>query len=224
MEELLELLDCLNNVHLIQGLEDTRIWLPDSSNLFSSKSAFNKLRKTPNMNVFSPFKLIWKCNIPHKIKVFAWLVALGRVNTCDMLQKRRSYCAFSPSWCVLCKREGETGDHLFIHCRFTLKIWWKALQVFGLCWVVPRSCYGLLSGQAGFFKGREKKIMWNHVLFAILWAIWGERNGRIFEGSISSENELWEKICFWAAIWLKNVESFRFMSFSDLTRSLNEGF
>ena len=58
MEELVELLDCLNNVHLIQGMEDIRLWLPDSSNLFSSKSTFNKLRETPNMNVFSPFKLI----------------------------------------------------------------------------------------------------------------------------------------------------------------------
>ena len=98
------------------------------------------------------------------------------------------------------------------------------MQVFGLCWVVPGSCYGLLSGQAGFIKRKGKKIMWNYILFAILWAIWGERNRRIFEGSVSSENELWKKICFWVAIWLKNVKSFRFLSFSDLTRALMRGF
>ena len=54
----MELLDCLNNFHLTQGLEDMRVWLPDSSTLFSSKSAFNKLREPLNTNEFFLFKLI----------------------------------------------------------------------------------------------------------------------------------------------------------------------
>ena len=58
MEELFELLDCLNNVHLNPALEDIRLWLPDLSFTFTSKSAFNKLRETLNSDVFSPFKLI----------------------------------------------------------------------------------------------------------------------------------------------------------------------
>ena len=74
------------------------------------------------------------------------------------------------------------------------------------------------------FKGKESKIIWNHFMFAILWAIWGERNNRIFEGVVYLEDELWEKICFWVATWLKNVKTFRFLPFSDLTRSLAEGF
>ena len=97
------------------------------------------------------------------------------------------------------------------------------MKVFHLCWVVPGSCYGLLSGQGGYIKGKENKIIWNHFLFATLWAIWGERNNRIFEGGAYSEVELWERICFWVAIWLKNVKNFRFLSFTDLTRSLGEG-
>ena len=129
-------------------LEDTRLWFPDSSHIFSCKSAFNKLRETLITNVFSPFKVIWKSPIPHKIKLFAWLVALGRVNTCDVLQKKRPNCTLNPSWCVMCKREEETVDHLFIHFSFGSRIWWKILRTFGLYWVVPGSCYGLLLGQA----------------------------------------------------------------------------
>ena len=52
MVELVELLDCLSNFHLTQGLEDIRVWLPDSSTVFSSKSAFNKLREPLHMNDF----------------------------------------------------------------------------------------------------------------------------------------------------------------------------
>ena len=219
----MELLDCLNNVQLNQALEDTRLWLPDSSHTFTSKSAFNKLRETLNSNVFSPFKLIWKSPIPHKIKVFIWLVALGRVNTCDVLQKKRPSSTLYPSWCVMCKSETETVDHLFIHCSYASRIWCKILHTSGLYWVVPGSCYRLLSGQAGYFRGQEKKIIFNQFLVATLWAIWGERNNRIFQDSSSSVEELWDKICFWVAIWLKNVKTFSSWSFSDLLRTLADG-
>ena len=128
-----------------------------------------------------------------------------------------------PSWCVICKSEVETVDHLFIHCRFATRIWWKILQIFGLYWVVPRSCYGLLSSQVGIFRGKEKKLIFNQFLATTLWAIWGERNNRIFQEGTSSVEELWDKICFWVAIWLKSVKHFRFWSFSDLLRSLYEG-
>ena len=183
--------------HLNPALEDTRLWLPNSSHTFTCKSTFNNLRET------SPFKLIWKSPVPQKIKIFTWLAALGRVNTCDVLQKKRPSSTLYPNWCVMCKSEAETVDHLFIHCSYASCIWWKILQTSGLYWVVPGSCYGLLSGQAGFFKGKKKKIIFNQFLSATLWAIWGERNNRIFQDCASSEEDLWDKICFWVAIWLK---------------------
>ena len=165
-----------------------------------------------------------KSLIPHKIKVFTWLVALGRVNTSEVLQKKRPSTTLYPSWCVMCKRDAEKVDHLFIHCSYASHIWWKILQISGLYWVVPTSCFDLLSGQARYFKGKEKKIIFNQFLAATLWAIWGERNNRIFQDCASSTEELWDKICFWVAIWLKNVKEFRFWSCSDLLRNLGEGF
>ena len=58
MEELVELLECLTNFQLSSALEDSRLWLPDSSHIFSCKSTFNKLRETPDTHIFFPFKLI----------------------------------------------------------------------------------------------------------------------------------------------------------------------
>ena len=54
----MEFLECLNNFQLNHALEDTRLWLHDSSHLFSCKSAFNKLKETPNTTACFPFKLI----------------------------------------------------------------------------------------------------------------------------------------------------------------------
>ena len=50
-----------------------------------------------------------------------------------------------------------------------------------------------------------------------------KENNRIFQDCASSVEELWDKICFWVAIWLKNVKTFSFWSFSDLLRTLAEG-
>ncbi|ONI17466.1 hypothetical protein PRUPE_3G160800 [Prunus persica] len=56
--------------------------------------------------------------ISAKVQILSWLVVHGRINTCDMFQKRRPLaCSFSHC-CVLCK-EGEHVGHLFLHCRFT---------------------------------------------------------------------------------------------------------
>ena len=88
-----------------------------------------------------------------------------------LLQKKRRNSSLYPSWCVMCKRAEETVDHLFIHCSFSSRIWSKTLQTFGLYWVVPRSCYGLLSGQAGFTKGQVPKVIFLQFLSAALWAV-----------------------------------------------------
>ena len=71
-------------------------------------------------------------------------------------------------------------DHLFIHCSFVSRIWGKILQTFGLSWVVPGSCFGLLSGQADFIRGKVERTIFILFLSATLWATWGERNNRIF--------------------------------------------
>ncbi|KAK9103024.1 hypothetical protein Sjap_020278 [Stephania japonica] len=40
----------------------------------------------------------------------------GKVNVANVLQNRCPYLYLSPSWCVLCKRDNETIDHVFLQC------------------------------------------------------------------------------------------------------------
>lgn len=61
---------------------------------------------------FSIFFFFWKLSVPYRVEVIAWLFFRAKSNTLEVLHRKTFYCAFSPSWCVMCKREGETLDHL----------------------------------------------------------------------------------------------------------------
>ena len=133
VEELLVLIKCLTSVRLCCSLEDKRVQLPDKNGGCSCKSCFNSLRESDDVPDFLPCQLVWKSSFPFKIKVFGWLVALAKLNTLDMQQRRRPFQALSPGWCILCRISKENNDNLFLHCKFALNLWWRLLGEFNLC-------------------------------------------------------------------------------------------
>jgi hypothetical protein len=40
--------------------------------------------------------------------------------------------------CCMCKRNGESVDHLLLHCDVASAIWSAFFSRFGLSWVMPR--------------------------------------------------------------------------------------
>ena len=75
-----------------------RVWIGNSSRVFSCKSLLENLsvwKLEPN---FPHFNFTWKSGIPTKIKVFSWFAILGKINTADFIQKKRPHCALSPSF------------------------------------------------------------------------------------------------------------------------------
>ena len=43
----------------------------------------------------------------------------------------------------MCKRNGESLDHLYLHCPFAMDLWSMVLGLFGVSWVMPRTVLGL---------------------------------------------------------------------------------
>ncbi|PON33706.1 hypothetical protein PanWU01x14_350470 [Parasponia andersonii] len=105
-----------------------------------------------------------------------------------------------------------------MHCEYMLKLWWRILNVFKTCWAIPCTITNLLSDRGGVGGGKRRDSLCNVYILALLWAIWSKRNQRIFKDSSCLEGELWEKIVFWGAIWLKNAKEFKNVAFSDLLR------
>ncbi|KAL6345662.1 hypothetical protein AAG906_017398 [Vitis piasezkii] len=121
--------------------------------------------------MFLPAKFLWSSKVPSKVKALAWLVAHGKVNTNDKLQLRRPYKALCPQWCILCKGNGESIDHLFLHCPVTIGLWhskilWQ-IACLTLIWMVWQERNNRIFED----KGRTEEVVWDLIRFySSLWA------------------------------------------------------
>ena len=44
----------------------------------------------------------------------------------------------------MCKRSGESVDHLLLHCPFAFEMWSMVFCLGGFCWVMPQRVVDLL--------------------------------------------------------------------------------
>ena len=117
MVELAELLSTLERVRVCGVSEDKWLWEKEGSGLFTCKSLFKHLIDKPFYTPLKFHNFIWKISIPNKVKVFSWLLILKKLNTQDLLQKRQFFLSVSSNWCVMCRTESESVNHLFLHCH-----------------------------------------------------------------------------------------------------------
>ncbi|RVW15777.1 LINE-1 retrotransposable element ORF2 protein [Vitis vinifera] len=204
------LMSSLSSVRFSPSLADSRAWSLSSSGLFTVKSFFLALSKVSNPILFLPAKFLWSSKVPSKVKALAWIVAHGKVNTNDKLQLRRPYKSLCPQWCILCKGNGESIDHLFLHCPVTIGLWNKLFKLAGLDWVPPRSFEDMLViAFKGLGNSLRGKTLWQVACLTLVWIVWQERNKRIFEDKGRSEETLWDLILFYSTLWASCSAAFR---------------
>jgi hypothetical protein len=90
-------------------------WNHTRSGKFEVRSYYKLLssRVVPDF----PCRSVWQAKVPHKVAFFTWLAALGKNIMIDNL-RRRKVCILD--WCFMCKRAGETGEHL---CEYVRELW-----------------------------------------------------------------------------------------------------
>ena len=66
----------------------------------------------PTLTSF-PWRMVWQSKVPPRVAFFSWSASLGKILTIDNLRKRRIIVL---NWCYMCKRCGESMDHLLLHC------------------------------------------------------------------------------------------------------------
>jgi hypothetical protein len=67
------------------------------------------------------------------VTFFAWTAARGKILTIDNLRQRGMIVI---NRCWLCESDGESVDHLLLHCRVANALWGAFFSRFGLCWVM----------------------------------------------------------------------------------------
>ena len=88
-------------------------------------------------------------------------------------------------------------------------------------WVPPHSSTELLRLGQGFYLTKKGKILWKVAVTGTFWAIWLERNSRIFEEVQGTIESTWDRIRMWVAFWLHVCKDFKSIPFSLLIRDWN---
>ncbi|KAL5702289.1 mannosylglycoprotein endo-beta-mannosidase [Ranunculus cassubicifolius] len=188
LEKLMEFYGTLHEAGLHFGEEDGRVWIWGSGGRFSVKSLYKEIAKETaekelrNEEIIRnfPHKKVWDVEIPFRICFFAWMAYLGRVQTMDNLNERGMNLV---NLCVFCDEgEEEDVDHLLLKCTRAKNVWDWFFGSFGVPWVRPNSvkealCLDIISEEL------PPKGRWvaKHLPKAIMWALWNERNRRIFD-------------------------------------------
>jgi hypothetical protein len=134
VETLASFYRCLYSFKFRGHLEDKLWWIP-SSKCFFEVSRFYQVLSTPGSISF-PWKGIWRTKAPPRVAFFAWMVARSKIPTIENLQRRGMIVT---NRCWLCESNGESMDHLLLHCRVANALWNVIFSRFGLCWVMPGS-------------------------------------------------------------------------------------
>ena len=82
----------------------------------------------------------------------------------------------------MCKRCGESVNHLLLHCPVTWELWSLVFCLFGIQWVMPHNVLELFEAWQGKFAWHRHIDVWRLVSHYLIWCIWRERNARNFEG------------------------------------------
>ena len=198
----------------IRGFGENKIcWKPDRDKGFMVKDYYSIL--VGSNDYYFPWKSIWKQKIPYRVAFFVWNAALGKCLIIDNLRKRKVWIL---DWCYMCKCNGESADHLFLHCSVAMDLWSMVFGLFGVSLVMSQSVVGLLACWQGRFGHHQNGYKWLIVPHCLLWCLWRERNKRCFEDnerSILDLNLFFFRtlLNWWAA--MRNQSFFSFLDFLD---------
>ena len=104
-----------------------------------------------------PWKIICRSKAPLRVAFFVWTAALGKILTIDNLRKRKVRII---DWCYMCKCNGESIDHLLLHCLIASDLWSMISVLFQVSWVMLKSVVELLACWQGHFGHLRNGHIW----------------------------------------------------------------
>jgi hypothetical protein len=119
------------------------------------------------------FKMVWKSRCTPRIKFFAWLVPVDRLNTKTMLQRRHMNVQ-DGTVCIMCTTgEQETIEHLFFDCPFAQSCWARI----GVNWDSTIQLLDRLT------QARTSHTIpcFTETVFIAAWELWKVRNDKVFQ-------------------------------------------
>ncbi|XP_058773193.1 uncharacterized protein LOC131647299 [Vicia villosa] len=208
--------DILDNFGSLNDAKDYTVWLLDMEKGYTVASCYGSYASRripfgPPIKGEEAFNLIWKAEVPFKIKAFGWRLFLNRLPTKDLLVYRGMNFTNANLNCVFCDSHVEEADHLFFKC-IVIKLVWKEIASwvgfsgweeeecipFFVEWHSLSRCTKVKSGKLGVF--------W----LATTWIVWLTRNGICFKNEVWNINNM---------VWSIKFLVWRWSSYGNITHS-----
>jgi len=115
----------------------------------------------------------------------------------------------------VCKKSGETLDHLLLHGDVVRELWIMIFQMFGLEWVMPRWVVDLLACLKSKVGRNDINIGWNAIPSFLMWCIWREKNARSFDVRERTSSDI--RTCFLKFLfgWISAATFLHAFSYAD---------
>ena len=140
-------------------------WKLTKNGNFDIRSFYNKLQ-APFPIIF-PWKGIWKVKAPRRVSFFVWTAIWDKILIDDNLWGRGFDFV---DWSIMCRYNGETVDHLLLHCEKAYWLWSLVFRSFEISWVLPRSIADTLFGWWNWL-GKHLSSVWNLVPLCLMCCI-----------------------------------------------------
>ncbi|CAN0840487.1 Putative ribonuclease H protein At1g65750, partial [Linum grandiflorum] len=174
-------------------------WPLESSGCFSVKSLRTAISSQRFMGCGNfPAEVVWIHYVPSKIQCFAWKVYHQKIATTDNLQQRGFHLA---GRCVLCSKQSESVNHLFLQCEFASGIWRRFSSVLSIHGPFHNEMTDFMWGWKGMNCISRFKCATEVLLHAFLWCIWTERNHRTFREEFCSPTQILFKMVRLIGLW-----------------------
>ncbi|KAL8123154.1 hypothetical protein AgCh_011229 [Apium graveolens] len=116
--------------------------------------------------------MIWRLDVPHKIKIFLWRFCRNNIPVRNLL---RGKGIPAPVACDMCVGDVEHLMHLFCDYSFAAACWQRIGLVYNM-WEVENASEWLLERMCN--ESHENKVK----IAVVLWGIWYARNKKVWEG------------------------------------------
>ncbi|XP_058726366.1 uncharacterized protein LOC131597705 [Vicia villosa] len=184
-------------------------WKLSSDGIFSVSSVSHLVSNAKELawpiTTTKLLEVIWKINIPEKIKIFAWRFFINRLPLKDLLVNRGVSIRSSVD-CVFCSNHPETLEHIFFHCQATKAVWVKIYMWLGNDLKLSLEEFKSFGSIQQKVKNTNIKVVLNSTWIALIWCIWIMRNNVVFEDGTFSFEEVISNIMFFSWRWASNKE------------------
>ena len=128
---------------------DEVFWALERSHKYLANSLYKLMTSGGVQDV--QMMLIWKCNIPLKVKIFLWMATHDRIQ-CGVQLKKKKWSG--PEACFSCDKL-DMSDHILLQCPIAVFLW----SFFHGClsWPLsPTSCSSLFLEILAKYRGKRQ--------------------------------------------------------------------